>query len=988
MRIPKKIWIPIVVIATLVSAYAIAGFWWAPRYIRAEFVRFVTEDLRKRPAIGEVKINPFTLRGSIASLAISEPSGERIIGFERLAIDLSISSIWKRGPVFEDITLDRPYVAAVIRNDRSINLAGLVPPDDPDAKPDVDDEGLPVYIARFTMQGGEAQFEDRSRQRLVQAQLKPVSLTLTDFSTRVGSGNVHVVEAVSQAGERLRWDGRFGLKPFTAQGRFSVTQLRASTVDDMLHDTLPVVLQSGTIGLGGQYDLTAATTPLSGRITLDTLDVAQLAMAAIGRTQPDVIVGQLSLRGASVDLGAQRVDLGRIEVRDTQVRAWLDASGLSLDALSGPPAAASSAASATPASTPTPASAERPWALMLPVLTVEQTRLDFEDRRLALPARITVAPIALTARGWSNQPDSKVDFESTLGINGKARLEANGTLEPATLETRVKLALTGLLLTDFEPYYADVVRLNLRGGTVDARGNLVYASPGGDVEPALSFKGDGTVRNLIARDRLVKRTFLRWRTLQFNDIDYAGAARRLNIRSVDADAPFIDLVINADGTTNIGDVLASGGDSAEAEARAKAAARTRAAASGHLADQGPVDDLRVDIGRVNLKGGSANFKDFTVRPDFAIGLQTLNGSITGLSSAQASRAKVDIDAAVDKYAPVKITGEVNYLAAEAYTDLAANFRNIELTTFNPYSGKFMGYRIEKGKLSIDTTYLVEDRKLRAQHKILISQLKLGEKVKSPDATTLPVKLAVALLKDRNGDITLDLPVSGTIDDPQFKIGPIIWKMFVNLLVKIVTAPFTLIASLFGGGPEVQFVEFAPGRSTLEPALVERLTSVRKALVERPGLELEIPTAYSRELDAPALLDTRWEVRLRDFAKGPVDTADRKEYLELLEGFYRAQTGRTADGVLDPLAEPAPDTGKKLSRTELVEPSIAVLEKEIRATITVTDQDLQDLARGRAKSIQEVLLGSSEVDPLRVFLRAPSDIAPTANSVRLKLEMKQ
>ena len=979
MRIPKKIWIPIVVIAMLVGAYAIAGFWWAPRYVRAEFARFVTEDLRKRPAIGEVKINPFMLRGSIASLSISEPSGERIVGFERLAIDLSIASIWKRGPVFEDITLDKPYVAAVIRNDRSINLAGLVPPDDPDAKPDVDDEGLPVYIARFTMQGGEARFEDRSRQRLVRAQLKPVSLTLTDFSTRVGSGNAHVLEAVSQAGERLRWDGRFGLKPFTAKGRFSVTQLRASTVDDMLHDSLPVVLQSGTIGLGGQYDLTAATTPLSGRITLDTLDVAQLAMAAIGRTQPDVIVGRLNLRGASVDLGAQRIDLGRIDVRDTQIRAWLDASGLSLDALSGPPAAASP---------PVPASAEPPWTLMLPVLTVEQARLDFEDRRLALPARITVAPISLTARGWSTQPESKVDFESSLGINGKARLEANGTLDPATLETRAKLALTGLLLTDFEPYYADVVRLNLRGGAVDARGTLVYASPGGGTEPALSFKGDGTVRNLIARDRLVKRTFLRWRTLQFNDIDYAGAARRLSIRSVDADAPFIDLVINADGTTNIGDVLASGGESAEAEARAKAAARTRAAASGHLADQEPVDDLRVDIGRVNLKGGSANFKDFTVRPDFAIGLQTLNGSITGLSSAEASRAKVDIDAAVDKYAPVKITGEVNYLAAEAYTNLAANFRNIELTTFNPYSGKFMGYQIEKGKLSIDTTYLVEDRKLRAQHKILISQLKLGEKVESADATKLPVKLAVALLKDRNGDITLDLPVSGTIDDPQFKIGPIIWKIFVNLLMKIVTAPFTLIASLFGGGPEVQFVEFAPGRSTLEPALVERLTSVRTALVQRPGLELEIPTAYSRELDAPALLDTRWEVRLRDFAKGPVDTADRKEYLDLLEGFYRAQTGRTADALLDPLAEPAPDTGKKLSRTELVEPSIAVLEKEIRATIIVTDEDLQDLARGRAKSIQEVLLGSSEVDPLRVFLRAPSDIAPTANSVRLKLEMKQ
>ena len=138
MRIPKKIWVPIVVIATLVGAYALAGFWWAPRFVRAEFARFVTEDLRKIPAIGEVKINPFTLSGSIAALSISEPSGERIVGFERLAIDLSIASIWKRGPVFEDITLDKPYVAAVIRNDRSMNLAGLIPPDDPEAKPEAD----------------------------------------------------------------------------------------------------------------------------------------------------------------------------------------------------------------------------------------------------------------------------------------------------------------------------------------------------------------------------------------------------------------------------------------------------------------------------------------------------------------------------------------------------------------------------------------------------------------------------------------------------------------------------------------------------------------------------------------------------------------------------------------------------------------------------------------------------------------------------------
>ena len=983
MRIPKKVWIPVVVIAALVGAYAIAGFWWAPRYIRAEFTRFVAQDLKKQPRLGEVKVNPFTLRASIADLGIHEPAGERIVGFSRLDLDLSIRSVWKRGPVFDDITIEKPFVSAVVRKDRTLNLAELVPPDKPDAKPAppkpaAEDDGLPVYIELFTMRGGEAQYRDLSMRRPVQAKLQPVDFQLRDFSTRVGSGNAHTLSAVSQAGERLDWSGNFTLKPFAAKGRLSLAGLRAATLDDVLQDSLPLQLQAGTFGLGARYEVTAATTPVSGRVLLDTVDAKQVALAALGRQQPDVVIADATVRGASIDLGTRRADLGKVAVTGAQVRAWMDAQGVSLTALAGPE---------TP---PGPATADAgpPWTVALPEFTLSGSRVDFEDRTLPLPARFALTGVTLGARGFTTQPGAQVAFDAAFGINAKGRFESTGTVRPDDLETRAKVTLRDLPMTDFEPYYADLVRLNLRGGSIDAEGEVVYAVPaaraGKGAEPALAFKGDGAVRNLIARDRLVKRTFLRWRALRLNDIDYSGADARLTVRSIDADAPFIDLVVNTDGTTNISDVLKSDGLSPEAERRAKAAERAKHTARPETEEV----PLRVDIGRVNLKGGSANFADFSVRPNFAIGLQTLNGTVTGLSSVQSSRAKVDIDAAVDKYAPVKITGDVNYLAAESYTNLAANFRNIELTTFNPYSGKFMGYRIEKGKLSIDTTYLVEDRKLRAQHKILVSQLKLGEKVKSPDATKLPVKLAVALLKDRDGNIRLDLPVSGTIDDPKFKLGPIIWKIFVNLLIKIVTSPFTLISSLFGGGPDVQFADFAPGRATLEPAVAERLANVRKALVERPGIEMEIPTAYSRELDAPALLATRWDARLADFAKGPVDTGDRGEYLELLDGLYRAQTGQKPDELLEPLAAPDPKTGEKPSREALREASIAALEGKLRSTIEVTDKDLEDLARARAKAVQEALLGSGEIDPLRVFLRAPAGIAPTANSVRLKLELKQ
>jgi hypothetical protein len=248
----------------------------------------------------------------------------------------------------------------------------------------------------------------------------------------------------------------------------------------------------------------------------------------------------------------------------------------------------------------------------------------------------------------------------------------------------------------------------------------------------------------------------------------------------------------------------------------------------------------VSIGLVSIDKASANFADYSLQPNFVTGIQELSGTIKGLSSKKESRATVKLDGKVDAYAPVTIDGEINYLSADAYTDLKLAFDNMELTTFTPYSGKFAGYHIDKGKLSVRLAYHIEDRKLDAQHKIILDQLQLGERIESKDATSLPVKLAVALLKDRNGVIDLDLPVSGSLDDPKFRLGPLIWKVVVNLVTKIVTAPFALLGSLFGGGEEVNQLTFAPGTIELQGESQARVDSVAKALRERPGLSLEVP----------------------------------------------------------------------------------------------------------------------------------------------------
>ena len=336
----------------------------------------------------------------------------------------------------------------------------------------------------------------------------------------------------------------------------------------------------------------------------------------------------------------------------------------------------------------------------------------------------------------------------------------------------------------------------------------------------------------------------------------------------------------ADANAKLADAAASASD---ATANSKAAGATRGAhrgrksrsrpgdatvAGGPASAQSSAPAMPMAIGSVRVIDGSVNYADFWIQPNFAVGIQQLNGTIDGLSSDPKSRAKLKLEGKVDRYAPVSITGELNLMAATVYTDVKMSFKGLELTTMTPYSGHFAGYKIDKGKLSVDLSYKVDQRKLDAEQHFVIDQLQLGEAVESPDAVHLPLKLAVALLKDRNGVIDLPLPITGSLDDPQFKIGPIIWHALVNLLEKAVTAPFAALGRLFGGhGEDMKFIDFAPGSADLDASSKQKLDGLTKALQEHNQLQLDVPIVYSQELDGPVLAKQKLDQKLVARANG-------------------------------------------------------------------------------------------------------------------------
>jgi hypothetical protein len=359
--------------------------------------------------------------------------------------------------------------------------------------------------------------------------------------------------------------------------------------------------------------------------------------------------------------------------------------------------------------------------------------------------------------------------------------------------------------------------------------------------------------------------------------------------------------------------------------------------------------------------------------------------VRGLSSQPNSRAQVDLHGQVDPFAPVAISGEVNVLSPALYSDMTLSFRNIELSIFNPYSGKFAGYSISKGKLTTEFNYKVDGRKLDAKHHVIIDQLEFGEKTASKDAVTLPVKLAVALLKDRNGVIDLDLPVSGSLDDPNFHLAPAIWKFLGNLLVKAVTAPFALLGSLFGGGPDMQFVDFRPGVAALDGAGAEKLKVVIHALQERPQLKLEVPIAALPEVDRPALIEARF---IADAQAEQALQANSQLRFSQLEPAARLRLLTTLFGKKFAHAPKFPDSpGGKPAQAEEVVAKIAFLEAELKAQIVVDDADLQGLAQQRALVLQQALLTDTALDPGRVFLVASDKIKSQDGLVRLELSLR-
>ncbi|SEO52670.1 DUF748 domain-containing protein [Pseudomonas sp. ok266] len=956
-HMPKGLIRAIGALLTALALYSLLGFLILPgialRVANQQLANYATVPAH----IQRIELNPFSLEVTLWGLVIGEPGKEQV-GFDRLYADLQIDSLWTKALHLANIELDKPKTEILFAKDGKLNLLGLfnVPaseptPADPDAKP------FPLRIDNIKLAGGVVHFEDVRPSEPIEFLYDDLSFELKNLSTLPEDSADMTLVAIGPAGGRIDWSGNFSLIPFTSEGTLKVTDGKMKAFWPYVRDSVPLVLEDGVISLSSEYKLN-----LSKETELQLNNVA-VSIAPFAIKAPDgrplAKLERLDVSEASVDLAKQQVVVGKIRSNKLETWAALEADG-QLDwqkLFASQPSKPAAKAAAEPANTPAaadspkaePTAPSKPWQVLLKDVQLRNYTVHLADRSAKPAVALDITPLNVDLQDFDSLNGSPFKLKLDSGVGKQGKISADGTVNLAPVNAQLNVKTQDIDLRVAQSYINPFIRLELRSGMLgsDLKVNLKSTEP-----LALSVTGRAQIDQLHTLDTLKTRDFLKWQQVVVEGLNYQHGDS-LSIDKVNLFQPYVRFMINDDRTTNIDDLLIP----------QPADSGTKSAAAKPASNEKP---LGIHIGGIAINDGSANFADFSLTPNFATAVQQLNGQIGTIDSRQAKPASVDIKGKVDRYAPVTIKGAVNPFDPMASLDIATSFKRVELTTLTPYSGKFAGYRIRKGRLNLDLHYLITKGQLKAENKVVVEQLQLGEKVDSPDAVSLPLKLAIALLKDVDGKISIELPVTGDLNNPQFSVMPIVWQTLRNLIVKAAAAPFKMIGGLISGGgsEDLGTVSFAPGSSELNKDAEAALIKLSQALKERPALRLEIEGTAAQSSDGPLLAEQRLEreyqynyykMLQRRGDKVPAQASllqvPDNEKGPLLEGIYRTR-----------LKTQPPAQWKDLGKEERT----AKMREGVIKFWSGSEVLLRQLGQDRASSIKDYLVDKGQLADDRVY----------------------
>jgi uncharacterized protein involved in outer membrane biogenesis len=807
-------------------------------------------------------------------------------------------------------------------------------------------------VASLTLQNGRVHFRDDLPREGFKATVEEISLTLSNVANRPEQTGKYDLSLNVDREIRLASQGSFTLAEPTAKASIRLTGLPLQKGWPYLASYLTAPLKgvvdlSGEVAFSGKNGLTAE----KGSLTIKDF-------SARYSNQEGLDLTLLALTGASFDQKANQLSIDQIRLSRGEVSLSREADGkLSIQSLLVP--SAKEPPAAVPTAEPAPAKPEtKPLDYRLKRVEIDRFNIAFTDRMRPKEPRFTLRDTSLSLTDLSGPAPKPAKFRFASTFGKETPLQAAGDLTPAPFAYRGDLRIGRLPIRDFEAYYPENLNFLILGGLLDTTLALDIALADGVATG--SFKGDAGLSSFHAVDAVEEEDLLKWQRLQLDGIDGDLKPLRLSAAQVSLNQVYSRIIVRKDGTLNLQDLIKKEkkeGGEAKPQAVAPATAETPAAPRKQ-------EPTAVRIGTVTIQDGTIAFTDKHLSNDFATTFYNLGGRISGLSSEASLLADVDLRGNLESHSPLTITGKINPLREDLFVDLKLTFMDIDLSPMSPYSETYLGYILKQGKLFLDLRYHIENKELNSENRIRIDQFTFGDEVKSDQATSLPVKLGLALLKDRKGEIILDVPVLGRIDDPKFNIWGIVFQVIKNLLVKAVTAPFSLISSLFGGGSDLSVVGFSPGAHILLPPEEQKLASLAKGLSDRPELKMSLSAYVDPEKDAEAY---RNELLNRKMKREKILALARERQLPAAESAeavpFSAEEYSTylkAVYAKEKFPKPLNALGREIALPD------SEMVKLILAHTKVEKDELEDLARERVDAVMAFLAQKGKIPAERIF----------------------
>jgi outer membrane protein OmpA-like peptidoglycan-associated protein len=981
-----------------------------PPLIRRELQARLSAELQREVFVGPIRINPITLSITSRDFRVLDPNGLPLVAWRRLHVNLQLRSLWQRAWVFRRIDINAPLGRLVVNTDGSLNISDLLARLQQQEPSDSTARRRPVHIDDLSVYGASFEFEDRSGEVPFTTSLGPVTFQINGFAT-VPSDDAapYSFSAVTESGERFDWSGHLSAAPLRSDGRFRIVSVQLPKYAVYLRPWLAGELRDGQLSLQGEYVMEVSGGQRRFDLSHAGLELKNLVLAEAGGAAPLLALPHLALEGLQAQLDPLQVRLasatvegGRIAVERAAdgtfnlARLWRGGGG------------------ETP---PAPADEGLPLDAQIDRLSITELAFSWKDAATPRAAAVQGLLQTLDVQELSLAPNTAASLQARLSVEPGGGVEVAGTVQLSPLKLSVETTLESFPVSLASPYLEPVVALQITRGTLTLNGQLDAAWPESN-PPTVSWDGtigvssfaavtadDGTplasFEQLALREVAVRHA--QSASVQVGEVELAGAQGLVAIRP--------------DGTLNLTTLQpAPAGPAGRDQTPARAA---------------PTPEVAIQ--RTRLIQATVVFQDRSIEPAVQTKIDQLDATIGALSSTRLDQAAATVRARINGHGTAEISGRVNPLNPAAATNLTVAVRNVDLQAAAPYIAKYAGYGLERGQLTLDVDYAVIDRNLRANNLVRLDQFTLGAPSNSPDATKLPVTLAVALLKDRNGQIEIDLPVEGNLDDPTFRFGRVIGRVIVNLLTRAATSPFALLGALLPGGEQSDpsQVLFAPGESGLSEAEQSKLAQIARALQERPALRLDIAGGADPAVDRTALQQAALEQTIRrrwweqrreaDSATPPPEelevpadvreTVLRRWYLERYPqalvlsaeqvAGLQAERGTSARsrGETDAAESAGPfrrflrvlgiGTAAETAEPEIkledvmavAGPEVAEMEARLAADVPVGDAELSALASQRAQVVRDGLI-SSGIEAERLFLNAT-----TTTGAQAKLQLR-